>query len=185
MNRIALRNPRETVRRTLALGASGLLLATSAALAADAYGPAGSQSRYQAERGACLGGQSHQDRATCLREAAAARAEAQRGRLDNGNDAADFERNAILRCQPLPDDQRRDCVARMQGMGTAEGSVAEGGIYREMVTREIGVRPATEPTAPPPSMQTAPATEPAPLHPAPTSPAVPAETLPAPRTPAY
>ena len=186
MNRIALRNPRETVRRTLALGASGVLLAASAALAAGAYNPAQAQARYQAERGECLGGQSSQDRATCLREAAAARAEARQGRLDSGNQAADFQRNATERCKPLPDDQRRDCVARMQGMGTTEGSVEAGGIYREMVTREIGVRPATPPATPEPSMQPAPATEPAPsLHPAPTSPAVPAETMPAPRTPAY
>lgn len=187
MNRIALRNPRETARRTLALGASGFLLAASAALAAGAYGPASAQARYQAERGECLGGQSAQDRATCLREAAAARAEARQGRLGNGNATADFERNAMMRCQPLPDDQRRDCVARMQGMGTTEGSVEAGGIYREMVTREIGVRPATpSPASPAPSMQPPPATEPPPpLHPAPTSPAVPAETMPAPRTPSY
>ena len=161
MHRTYLGHRRDPVCRALMLGASGFLVAASAALAAGAYDPAASQSRYQAERGECLGGPGQQDRATCLREAAAAREEARRGQLDNG--AADYQRNALARCQPLPADQRADCVDRMQGRGTASGSVQDGGIYREKVTREIGVPPAatlpratTLPPAPTPSSTTVP-----------------------------
>ena len=170
MYRISLWSARAPVR-AVALGASGLLLAASAALAAgDAAAPP--QARYQSDRAACLSGQSAEDQATCLREAAAAREEARRGRLDNG--VRDYERNATLRCQPLPEDQRRDCLARMHGQGTTSGSVEEGGIYREMVTREIGAPPDAGSSSSPSST----------VLPAAPPPTMPAEPMPAPRTPA-
>lgn len=75
---------------------------------------------------------------TCLREAGAALVEARRGALPDDT-AARFEANRIQRCEPLPEAMQRDCVARMQGGGTIRGSVAEGGIYRELVTEiEVG-----------------------------------------------
>ena len=58
-------------------------------------------------------------------------------------------RNALRRCEPLRDPDRQDCVARIRGEGTTSGSVAEGGIYRELVTREVGAMPAPEPGVPP------------------------------------
>jgi hypothetical protein len=114
--------------------------AALAALAAAAHeNPAtDAKARYEKERAACIGGASHQDQATCLREAAAAYAEARRGQLDAGDAAPDYRRNAMLRCLPLPNDQRKDCEARMRGEGTVRGSVEEGGIYRETVTVEVG-----------------------------------------------
>ena len=42
------------------------------------------EATYRYEREKCLSGRTHQDRATCLKEAGAALAEARRGRLDNG-----------------------------------------------------------------------------------------------------
>jgi hypothetical protein len=117
----------------IAIGAATALAATPA-LAADARG-SDAQARYQQERAACNSGQSHQDQATCLREAGAALEEARRGRLDDGQAA--YQQNALIRCNALPADERSACHARMQGQGTTRGSVAEGGIYRELVTREI------------------------------------------------
>ena len=92
--------------------------------------------RYTEDVALCKSGRSHQDRATCLREAGAALAEAKRGALDK--ETADLAANRIQRCNPLPEDQRKDCIARMQGQGTTSGSVEGGGIYRELVTRETG-----------------------------------------------
>jgi hypothetical protein len=86
----------------------------------------------------CLAGTSNQDRATCLREAGAALAAAQRAGPDAESDAT-YERNARKRCERLPDSERRDCMARMDGQGTTSGSAAAGGIYRELVTRETVV----------------------------------------------
>lgn len=138
--------------RRLTLGLS--LLACAAAMAQapakpGASSPAGgagdARSRYEQERAACFGGGSGQDRETCLREAAAARAEA--GRLTVAQDPAAYARNARLRCERLPPDDREACLARMDGHGTTSGSVAGGGILRELVTVEIGPRPPAQPAS--------------------------------------
>jgi hypothetical protein len=116
----------------LALLAAGALLGASAAIAAAGGSLADAQKVYQADRAACIGGNSGQDRATCLREAAAALQEAKRGRLDDGQ--AQFEQNRLLRCEKQPPEDRQDCIRRMNGEGTTSGSVKSGGIYRELVT---------------------------------------------------
>jgi hypothetical protein len=108
--------------------ATGGALATSGA-ASEA------QARYQQERAACLAGESGQDRETCLREAGAAYAAARQGKLERDNE--DYARNALKRCLPLPDEERLDCEARMRGLGTTSGSVASGGILRQLVTVEV------------------------------------------------
>lgn len=116
-----------------ALLGAGLGLAP--ALAADKPEPAAAAARFQQERALCTSGQSNQERATCLREAQAALAEAKKLQLDG--DASQFAVNERKRCQRLPDDDRKACLARMQGQGKTSGSVATGGIYRELVTREV------------------------------------------------
>ena len=121
------------IRAVLALSAA---LGLPAAFGAGNTGQAEALERYQQERAACIGGQSNQDQATCLREAGAALAEAKRSRLDDA--AEDYAANALKRCARLPGDDRQDCEARMQGQGTTSGSVAAGGIYRELVTRKVG-----------------------------------------------
>jgi hypothetical protein len=42
--------------------------------------------------------------------------------------------NTMQRCAVLKEDDRRDCESRMRGAGSADGSVAGGGILRETVT---------------------------------------------------
>lgn len=120
-------------RRTLAL-CSALLLAAPVAGAADSGSRPGGAAQYQSDRSVCDSGQSHQDRATCLREAGAARDESRRG--PPGDDPSRYQQNATVRCNALPAADRQDCLNRIQGQGTTRGSVAEGGIYRETVTRE-------------------------------------------------
>ena len=127
-----------SVRWSLAL-CVGAALGASAALAAEGKATSDAQARYQQERAMCDSGQSQQDRTTCLREAGAALQEARRGQLSDGS-AAQYQRNALVRCDGLPDDQRDACVARMQGQGTTSGSVAAGGIYRELITRQTPVQ---------------------------------------------
>jgi hypothetical protein len=107
-------------------------------------------SRYQRERSTCLDGRSGQAREPCLREAAAARAQAHMEGLDTA--PQDYESNATRRCAALGDEERTACLARMQGRGTTSGSVAGGGIYRELITREpaLGVQ-APRPAQPMPA----------------------------------
>ena len=83
-----------TVQRLTLVCRAGLLAVAAAALwpaqAATATSPHGAraadtaaiEAAYRQERAKCLDGRSQQDRATCLQEAGAARAEALRGRLD-------------------------------------------------------------------------------------------------------
>jgi hypothetical protein len=118
----------------------GLLLAIAlapTAVLADGKDEASAlRARYDREREVCTSGRSNQDRATCLREANAAYAQARKGNLNDG--ATPHARNATARCDALQGADRQDCVARMQGEGTTTGSVAGGGIYRELVTRTVG-----------------------------------------------
>ena len=114
--------------------ALALVLALApAAWAAGAKGTSEAQRRYQQERAHCLSGQSHQDRATCLKEAGAAYEEARRGRLDNSGN--DYTRNATQRCNAQPEADREACMQRVLGAGSAQGSVQGGGIIRETETK--------------------------------------------------
>ena len=118
-------------------------MGASPALAAGQAGPTDSEARYQRDAAACRTAGHANDKANCLSEASTARAsrEPASGDLDAGR----FARNALKRCEPLPEPDRSDCVARIQqGKGTTQGSVAGGGIYRELVTRETAL-----PIAPP------------------------------------
>ena len=138
---------RQVSRPAWALLLVGATLASGTAIAASNPALSEAQLRYQQERAVCISGQSNQDRSTCLREAGAALAEARRGAL--ATNVAELLSNQLRRCEPLPASDREDCVARMKGHGTTSGSVAAGGIYRELVTREPGVTPPLAKDAPP------------------------------------
>lgn len=81
---------------------------------------------------ACSDGTASEDRATCLKETGAAQAEARRGQLSNPSST--FDQNALQRCQALPADEQEPCRLRVHGVGTTTGSVAGGGVLREVVT---------------------------------------------------
>lgn len=87
---------------------------------------------YQQEVQACQSGRTQQDQATCLREARNAQAEKRRGALDTqGN----LQANAVARCNAFPPGEDRSaCQARIMGYGSTEGSVAGGGLIREVET---------------------------------------------------
>lgn len=115
----------------VALAAGGLLLAAGTAMAADGDRQGGTSSTIAQERQNCMDGKTNQDRATCLREAGAAKQEASRGNL---RDTGDYSKNASKRCDTLPPDQKADCERRSMGEGSVSGSVGSGGVVRELVT---------------------------------------------------
>ncbi|WP_298931151.1 hypothetical protein [uncultured Ramlibacter sp.] len=117
--------------QSIALCAS-MLAVTAASWAAGNEGLSQAQQRYNQERSRCMSGQSHQDRATCLQEAGAALQESQRGGL--ATDKANLAGNATARCDAQPVADRADCMARIQGAGTAQGSVEGGGLIRQTET---------------------------------------------------
>lgn len=86
----------------------------------------------QKERAACMAGRTQQDQATCLREANNAAAEKRKGRLDNSG--GQFDANARQRCEVLTGENRSACEARVMGYGSTQGSVAAGGVIRQVET---------------------------------------------------
>jgi hypothetical protein len=88
---------------------------------------------YQQEVQACMSGQTQQARDTCLTEARNAHADKQRGVLDT---AGNLQANAMARCDVFgtTGEDRAACQARVMGMGSIEGSLAGGGLLREVET---------------------------------------------------
>lgn len=128
----------------LVLALLGAIAATPAMAAGTAKKPASSsiEQTFRAERDKCLSGRSHQDRATCLREAHAAYAEARAGKLSNPVDEAMLRRNATARCERQPASERAACERLALGEGTQDGSVEGGGVIKELVTRTVEPQPA-------------------------------------------
>ena len=123
--------------RWLASTAAALLLPllwTAAVAAEPATSRSDAETRYRPERATCVDGRSPQDRSTCLKEAGAARAEARRQGLDNGETAAQLRANALQRCQRVTDDDRAACERMVLGGGQRSGSVAAGGVLMQITT---------------------------------------------------
>lgn len=123
-------------RRLMLLSHCALFaLGISLLAATNAFG-AGPSAAGQARGGtpgsAC--GEANQDRGACLREEAAAREEMKKGKLESSGDSGEYTRNALARCGALPAADRTDCERRVRGDGKTSGSVAGGGVYRELVT---------------------------------------------------
>ena len=110
------------------------VLAFAAVTAHAAPGSTGidASGNYKQEVEACKSGKTQQDQATCLREAQNARADKRSGALDNSN--ATFDANAAARCDVLTGEDRAACQARVVGFGNTTGSVAGGGVLREVET---------------------------------------------------
>ena len=111
---------------------SGLAFTASPASAQNQ--PLTPVARYQVERANCFNGRSNEDGATCLKEANAALAANKKGKLTVVG--AQYQDNAMRRCQALPVSDRGDCERRMRGEGTVSGSAETGGIFRELVVQE-------------------------------------------------
>ncbi len=114
-----------------ALLAAGSLLTVLAAHAAGAQEPALDNSgNYRQEVRACREGRTAEDLPTCLREARNAEADRKRGRLGN---TGDLEANALARCNAFNQAQDKEaCRARIVGHVEIQGSVAGGGILRQV-----------------------------------------------------
>jgi hypothetical protein len=121
-------------RKSLFSFGAAALLAVTAATAQVATGTTGidASGSYQQEVNACLTGKTQQDQATCLREARNAQADKKRGVLDNAG--AQFDANAKARCDVLTGEDKAACEARLMGYGSTTGSVAAGGVLREVET---------------------------------------------------
>lgn len=119
-------------RKSLVSFGVAALLAVGAATAQVATTGIDASGSYQSEVQACLSGNTQQDRDTCLREARNASAEKKRGHLET---YGAHEQHAMARCDVHQSgEDRAACQARIMGMGSVEGSVAGGGLIREVET---------------------------------------------------
>lgn len=109
------------------------VLAISTASAEVAHGDTSAlddSGSYRLEVQACREGRTAQDRATCLQEARHAAADKRRGVLLN---RGDFEANALARCEAHREKIDKDaCHERVLGEGGLSGSVAGGGLLRQL-----------------------------------------------------
>ena len=123
----------DTRRASMTYFGVAALLAMTAATAQVATEPTGidASGNFQSEVQACNTGRTQQDRDTCLREARNARADKQRGVLANSGSA---QANAMARCEPLAGEDKAACQARVMGYGDTTGSVAGGGVLRQVET---------------------------------------------------
>lgn len=136
-------------RKSLVSFGVAALLAVGAATAQVATTGIDASGSYQSEVQACMSGNTQQDRETCLKEARNASAEKKRGRLET---YGMHEEHAKARCDvhQVAED-RAACEARVLGMGSSEGSVAAGGMIREVETvilpegqSSVTIEPKTE-----------------------------------------
>ena len=110
------------------------VLAMTAATAQVASGTTGidATGNARSEAAACYDGRTQQDRETCLREVRNANAEKRAGKLDNSG--GQFNVNAAQRCNVFTGEDKIACEARVSGQANTQGSVAGGGVIREVET---------------------------------------------------
>ncbi len=109
------------------------LVAVTAATAQVAHGDTSAlddSGDYREEVQACREGRTAEDRSTCLKEARNAAADKRRGVLSN---QGDFQANALARCDAhRVAIDKEACRERVLGEGGLSGSVAGGGLLREL-----------------------------------------------------
>lgn len=130
-----------SIRKTLALTAVSAALFSMGAIAqVTPTGDTGidATGSTQSERNACMTGRTQQDQATCLREANNAAADRRKGQL---NTTGDLTANALARCGVLTGTDRVACEARVLGYGGSEGSVAGGGMIKEVEVISVPADP--------------------------------------------
>ncbi len=106
----------------------------------------------KSELTACKSGKTQQDRTTCMTEVRNANAAKRAGQLKDSN--GQFAANALKRCDVFKGEDQAACRARITGQGKIEGSVAGGGVLREVET--VVTTPEAGPATVPPPQGVAP-----------------------------
>ena len=109
----------------------GTITAASAQIASGTTG-IDATGNAQSELAACISGKTQQDRQTCMTEVRNANAAKRAGKVDNSGGR--FKDNALARCDVFQGEEQIACQARIVGYGDAAGSVAGGGVIRQIET---------------------------------------------------
>lgn len=119
-------------RTAACFGAAALLSLGAAAQIASGTTGIDATGDARSEMAACNNGKTQQDRATCITEVKNANAAKRAGKIDNAN--GQFAANALKRCDVFKGEDQVACQARIVGYGKADGSVAGGGVVRQVET---------------------------------------------------
>lgn len=125
----------KSVLCNVAAGAFALATATgNLASAQIATGSTGIDASGDAksEMAACNSGKTQQARETCMTEVRNANAEKRAGKLGSTN--GQTTSNAVQRCGVFQGEEKLACEARVAGVGESKGSIAGGGVIREVET---------------------------------------------------
>jgi len=109
----------------------GAVTAASAQIASGTTG-IDATGNAQSELAACISGRTQQDRETCMTEVRNANAAKRAGKVDNSG--GNFRQNALSRCDVFQGEELIACQARVVGYGDAAGSVAGGGVIKQVET---------------------------------------------------
>ena len=109
----------------------GAVTAASAQIASGTTG-IDATGNEQSELAACNSGKTQQDRQTCMTEVRNANAAKRAGKVDNSGGR--FKENAMARCDVFKGEEQIACQARVVGYGDTAGSVAGGGVIRQVET---------------------------------------------------
>ena len=120
------------IKGACAFSISALLAITASAQIASGSTGIDATGNAASEMAACKNGTTQQSRETCMAEARNASASKRAGRLDNAG--GQFKANALLRCEALKGEDKIACEARVAGLGSAQGSVAGGGVITQVET---------------------------------------------------
>ena len=103
----------------------------------------------QSELAACNSGRTQQDRETCITEVKNANAAKRAGKVDNSG--GQYKANAMARCDVFKGEEQIACQSRIIGYGDNKGSVAGGGVIRQVETvvvpadaDKVRIQPQTE-----------------------------------------
>jgi hypothetical protein len=119
-------------RTAACFGAAALLSLGATAQIASGTTGIDATGNAQSEMNACKTGRTQQDRETCMIEVRNANAAKRAGKVDNAN--GQFAANALKRCDVFKGEDQIACQARIVGYGKADGSVAGGGVVRQVET---------------------------------------------------
>ena len=133
------RFPGHFAKSLCAFSLTALLAVTATAQIASGTTGIDATGNATSEMAACNNGTTQQSRETCMTEVRNANAAKRAGQVDNAG--GQFDANAMQRCDVLTGDDKLACQARIAGAGSTQGSVAGGGVLREI---EVVVPPAVK-----------------------------------------
>lgn len=93
------------------------------------------QQTYNREKAECMVGRPGQTQADCLYEARSVLRDSLANKPQPDTSPEALERNRLMRCERQPPEDRAECQRMARGEGKIEGSVAEGAVLKELVTR--------------------------------------------------